>query len=330
MLGGIENYLYHVGTTLKKMGHRVIILCEKHDVELPDYEDYCDIKIIRHPYYNIPKRLLFAKPKIVSGKLRSFISEHVNDTDLIISRYPHYCFATTGLDLKIPVFYIPPSVHWKQLNRASSNLSVKAKFFNLVWKNSLDEMERKSILRSHKTILLSNNNAESLKKYYRLKEREFHVIPPGVDSSRFSGEKDLALMEELNIDKGTIILLYVGRLPPEKNVARLLRELRLLKRNNLRLLIVGDGSERRRLESMSNSLGLRDMVSFLGMRDDVERFYSIAHIFISPSKYEPFGQVILEAMAAGLQESSARIRSSCRGDYKRWSYRLLRKSPRWI
>jgi glycosyltransferase involved in cell wall biosynthesis len=244
ILGGIENYLYHVGTTLKKMGHRVVILCEKHDVELPDYEDYCDIKIIRHPYYNIPKRLLFAKPKIVSGKLRSFISEHVNDTDLIISRYPHYCFATTGLDLKIPVFYVPPSVYWKQLNRASSKLSIKAKFFNLVWKNSLDEMERKSILRSNKTILLSNNNAESLGEYYRLKEREFHIIPPGVDSSRFSGEKNLALMEELNIDKGAIILLYVGRLPPEKNVARLLRELRLLKRNNLKLLIVGDGSER--------------------------------------------------------------------------------------
>jgi glycosyltransferase involved in cell wall biosynthesis len=45
---------------------------------------------------------------------------------------------------------------------------------------------------------------------------------------------------------------------------------------------------------------LRKKVVFLGPRTDVERFYSIADVFISPSKHEPFGQVILEAMAAGL------------------------------
>ncbi len=55
-----------------------------------------------------------------------------------------------------------------------------------------------------------------------------------------------------------------------------------------------------RLEKMCGALGLEEEVIFLGIREDVERFYSIADIFISPSKYEPFGQVILEAMASGL------------------------------
>jgi glycosyltransferase involved in cell wall biosynthesis len=300
VLGGIENYLYNVSKILQKMKHEPIILCEKHDYRLSDVETYNGIKIIRHPYYKIPKRMLLAKPRILSEKLKHFISDHVGDIDLIISRYPHYCFATTELNLDVPIFYIPPSVFWKQLNKASSNLSMKVKFFNFIWKKTLDGIERKSILRSSETIVFSKNNADSLTRYYGLGEADFHIVPPGVDLNRFNKGKDLSLLEELNIEKKAIVLLYVGRLPPEKNVNRLLREFQLLSGNGLKLLIVGDGPERRRLENMSNTLGLNKMVIFLGQRKDVERFYSIADIFISPSKHEPFGQVILEAMAAGL------------------------------
>ena len=125
ILGGIENYLYHVSKILLEMGHQPIILCEKHDHSLSDYETNDGIGIIRHSYYKIPKRMLLMKPKIVSQHLKRFISKHVGDVDFIISRYPHYCFATCSLNLDIPVFYIPPCVHWKQLREASSHASVK-------------------------------------------------------------------------------------------------------------------------------------------------------------------------------------------------------------
>ena len=300
VLGGIENYLSHVSKILKEMGHQPIILCENTNAEVMDIEMYNGIKIIRHPYYNVPKLLLSVKPKIVTQQLKHFISKHVANVDLIVSRYPHYCFATTELDLDIPIFYIPPSVFWKQLNKASVNQSMKIKFFNFIWKRSLDDMERKSILQSRKTFVFSQNNAESLTRYYRLGIFEFPVIPPGVQINRFTRSKDWGLVKELNIGDETIVLLYVGRLPPEKNVGRLLKEIQKLRKDNVKLLIVGDGSERRRLEKMCGTLGLEKKVIFLGIREDVERFYSIADIFISPSKYEPFGQVILEAMASGL------------------------------
>ncbi len=300
MLGGIENYLYYVSKTLRKMGHKPMIICEKHDQQLSDFETQNNVRIIRHPYYNVPKRMLFAKPKIVAQQLKHFISQYVVNVDLIISRYPHYCFATTELGLDVPIFYIPPSVFWKQLNRASLNQSRKIKFFNFIWKGSLDDMERQSILQSRKTIVFSQNNAESLARYYRVRVSDFRVLPPGVDINRFIKGKDWGLVKELNIGEKTVVLLCVGRLPPEKNVGRVLLEVQKLRRDNVRLLIVGDGPERRVLEDMSRTLRLKEKVSFLGMRSDVERFYSIADVFISPSKYEPFGQVILEAMAAGL------------------------------
>ena len=52
--GGIENYLYYVSRNLKEMGHNPLILCEKHDPGLSDFETYNGIEIIRHPYYKIP------------------------------------------------------------------------------------------------------------------------------------------------------------------------------------------------------------------------------------------------------------------------------------
>jgi 1,2-diacylglycerol 3-alpha-glucosyltransferase len=299
-LGGIENYLYHVSKTLQKLGCKPVIICEKDDNQLSDFANYHGIEIIRHPYYNISKRMLYMKPKVVVRRLKHFISRHVGDIDLIISRYPHYCFATTELDLDVPIFYMPPSVFWKQVNKASSNLSVKVKFFNLMWKKILDEIERESILRSRKTIVFSKNNADSLTRYYKLVGFGVHVIPPGVDVNRFNNKKDLSLLGNLNIKEEEIVILYVGRLPPEKNVESLLKELAKVKRDDLKLLVVGDGPERKRLETLSNTLRLGGMVSFLGMRTDVEKLYSTADIFVSPSKYEPFGQVILEAMAAGL------------------------------
>lgn len=298
--GGIENYLYHVSKTLKEMEHQPIILCEKHDDSLMDAEIYNGIKIIRHPHYKIPKRMLLAKPKIVSDRLKEFLSKHIRDIDLIISRYPHYCFATCSLNADIPVFYVPPSVHWRQLKKASSKSPLKVKFFNFMWKKTIDYMEKSSILKSTKTIVFSKNMVESLKVYYGLQGHPFNISPPGVDLSRFDRARDYRLLQELDINPRSRIILYIGRLSPEKNVETLIREFKLLRRDNVNLLIVGYGSDKQRLEKSKATVEWGERIRFLGRRTDVERFYSIADIFVSPSKHEPFGQVILEAMAAGL------------------------------
>lgn len=300
VLGGIENYLYHVSKILLKIGHQPIILCERHNQRLSYYETYEGIGIIRHPYYKIPRRLLFMKPKIISQHLKRFISEHARDVDFIVSRYPHYCFATCSLNLDIPVFYIPPSVHWKQLREASTEASLKEKLFNFLWKKSIDHMERTSVLKSKKTVVFSNNMAESLQYYYGLNGHPFCILPPGVDLDRFNKAKDYQLLRELDISPNSCVLLYVGRLSPEKNVEMLIREFQLLRRDNVNLLIVGYGSDKQRLEKSKAIMEGGERIRFLGRRTDVERFYSIADIFVSPSKHEPFGQVILEAMAAKL------------------------------
>ena len=161
-------------------------------------------------------------------------------------------------------------------------------------------MEKVSVLKSNKTVVFSNNMAESLQYYHGLNGHPFYILPPGVDLDKFSKAKDHQLLSELDIAPNRCVLLYVGRLSPEKNVETLIKEFRLLRRDNIHLLIVGYGSDRQRLEKCEAMAEGGETIRFLGRRTDVERFYSLADIFVSPSKHEPFGQVILEAMAAGL------------------------------
>lgn len=301
VVGGIENYLYYVSKTLKEMGHQPAILCERHDTKLSTYDDYEGISIIRHPHYEIPKPLLFLKPRIFSEKLKHFIGEHIGDTDLIISRYPHYCYATCLLNLNIPILYVPATVHWRYLKKSSESLEVKAKFFNLVWKATLDRMENKCITMANRVLTFSRYISNSLSQYYSCDPERFIVNPPGVDLERFGRSDDpTEIRREFDIPKDGIVVLYVGRLSREKNVGELIKEFRLLKKRNVHLLIVGYGPERLQLEQLRNDSNMIDRIVFVGLRKDVERFYLGADIFVLPSKYEGFGQVILEAMAAGL------------------------------
>jgi len=301
VLGGIENYLYHVSKVLQKMGHQPIILCERHDEKLSVFDIFDGIPIVRHPYYNIPKPLLFIKPKLISSQLKHFIYEYAKNVDLIISRYPHYCYATCLLDIKVPIFYIPATLYWRYIKRSSEASELKEKFFNFLWKPILDHLESKSIIMSKEVITLSQHISRSLAQYYGFDSRGFVLNPPGVDLDRFTKPHcSMEVRREFNIPKNRVVVIYVGRLSTEKNVEKLIRDFSQVKGKNVQLLIVGCGPERSKLERLVNELGMVDRITFVGLREDVERFYAAADIFFLPSKYEAFGQVILEAMAAGL------------------------------
>lgn len=97
-------------------------------------------------------------------------------------------------------------------------------------------------------------------------------------------------------------LAAVGRLVPKKGFDVLLRAMADLVREGLdvRLRLAGDGPERQRLLELARSLGLGDRVRFAGWQWDIAAFLEGASLFVLPSLDEPFGIVIIEAMARGL------------------------------
>jgi len=110
-----------------------------------------------------------------------------------------------------------------------------------------------------------------------------------------------ALRKQVSGDSEGPVVLFVGRLVKEKGLDRLLRVWASLPgHETMLLLIVGDGPLKEDLESQAKKLRLLPSVRFLGHQADVSKFYSIADLFVLPSKTEGMSNSLLEAMAAGL------------------------------
>ncbi len=102
---------------------------------------------------------------------------------------------------------------------------------------------------------------------------------------------------------GDPVVIFVGRLIRKKGVDVLLDAFgRGLSKTPSHLVIAGDGPERPQLEKQAVSLGIRNRVHFVGFCQPKElpRFYCAADLFVLPSRSEPWGVVVMEALASGL------------------------------
>jgi len=125
------------------------------------------------------------------------------------------------------------------------------------------------------------------------------VLGRGVDSRQFSpARRDLALRNEWRVGPDHRVLLHVGRLAPEKNAGLALQTFERLsaRRPGLRMVVVGDGPLRARLERA------HPRARFVGTQTGtaLARHYASADVFLFPSLTETFGNVTLEALASGL------------------------------
>jgi alpha-1,6-mannosyltransferase len=137
--------------------------------------------------------------------------------------------------------------------------------------------------------------------------RSVWVRPMGVDTARFSParrseSKRAPLLQSCGGDSATALLLYAGRLAPEKNLGLLIDLIEGLPEQHFKLLIAGQGMEREKLERQTRAR-VPDRVHFLGHigdRDELADLYANCDVFLHPNPNEPFGIAPLEAMASGL------------------------------
>lgn len=129
---------------------------------------------------------------------------------------------------------------------------------------------------------------------------------PDLDGLRRRAEELAGQRDALRRKRGwgaEPVVIYVGRLIWKKGVDVLLRAfVRPASEQNARLVIAGDGPERENLTRLAAELGLRDRVEFPGFLQPQElpEWYAAADVFTLPSLTEPWGVVVMEALAAGL------------------------------
>ena len=123
-----------------------------------------------------------------------------------------------------------------------------------------------------------------------------YLVPNSlVSHPRLSPERVRQLRAELGAGDGDFLIGGVGRLVPRKGFEVLLQAFAQAQLPQAKLVIVGDGSEDRSLQGLAG-----DGVRFEGFRRDVKDLYQAFDLFVCPSRYEPFGRVIAEALDSGV------------------------------
>ncbi len=134
--------------------------------------------------------------------------------------------------------------------------------------------------------------------------RNARLVPLGVNTDNFRPEPDdsAETRKKLQVAPAQRLLLYVGRLAPEKNTATLFEAFRILaarRPREFRMLIVGDGPERpllRRLEAETEGV---TWLQYCTDPLELARYYRAADLFVHPGMQETFGLVALESQACG-------------------------------
>lgn len=125
------------------------------------------------------------------------------------------------------------------------------------------------------------------------------VLPRGVDTARFSPDhRDRSLRASWGVMPGSNVVLYVGRIAPEKNLELAVRSFRAIQASDpqARFVLVGDGPLR---ESLAERHPDFIFTGTLG-GDALAEHYASADLFLFPSLTDTFGNVVMEAMASGL------------------------------
>lgn len=176
---------------------------------------------------------------------------------------------------------------------------LKTEFFLLIEKSL-------AWLATDKIIVITKQQFEEIHHQFGVgQEKQFEIIPLGVDLSAFADyeAKRNILRDEIGVKADEILVGLVGRLTEIKNhsfflqVTKFYQERKNSDFPKLRFVIIGDGHLRKPLEKEAESLGLKEVVTFLGNRNDADIFYAGLDLVALTSLNEGTPLSLIEGMA---------------------------------
>ncbi|UUV98961.1 glycosyltransferase family 4 protein [Vagococcus luciliae] len=290
-VSGVSTSIKTLKQELEKLGHDVYIFTTTD----PDAKEV-EPRIIRMP--SIPFISFKDRRVVIRGMLYAYHVAKEIDLDIV---HTHTEFGVgilgkqTAKALDIPVVHTYHTMYEDYLHYIAKGKVLKPVHVKQLSKLYTNHMSG--------IICPSQRVVNKLKEYGI--ERPMSVIPTGIDVSQFKpAEEKLieSIRETYKIDNDACLLLSVSRISYEKNIQTLLKGMPKVVKEipNVKLLIVGDGPFKTKLEKQVDELGLLEQVIFTGEipNKDIAPFYQAADYFVSASDSETQGLTYTEAMAA--------------------------------
>lgn len=168
--------------------------------------------------------------------------------------------------------------------------------------------EKKMVTDSDCQMFLPVSNLVKIKllETFQIDERKIRVIHPGVDAERFqsaSPRNRQKIRNAFGISESDLLILFIGMNFEVKGLDSLLSAIALLKSEHdtdqVKVLVVGKGNTKK-YKALAHKLGIGEQLIFSGVRHDMEKIYRAGDMLVMLSKFDTFGMVVTEAMAASL------------------------------
>jgi UDP-glucose:(heptosyl)LPS alpha-1,3-glucosyltransferase len=158
-------------------------------------------------------------------------------------------------------------------------------------------LEKRCFNNAKKIIAISNMVKKDIVGSYKVDEKKISVVYNGIPLKDYNYNSSFdRISSEFYLKPNQHILLYVGSGFKRKGVEEFLQIISRLESDNILAFVIGKDKNIDHYRQLSLKLNINNKVIFTGPRLDVDDFYTISDVFIFPTRYEPFGNVILEAM----------------------------------
>jgi D-inositol-3-phosphate glycosyltransferase len=311
--GGMNVYVRELSRELARRGHRVDVYTRSQDPSAPRLSEALGrgarvVHLTAGPEHPYDKNRVYDH---LGEFVRGLVDQAHRDGIRYDLLHSHY-WLSGSVARELRERWSVPMMHmFHTLARMKNSVARRSE--------QLEEQKRvteeSSIVREADVLVAATSmERDQLVRLYSADQARIRVISPGVDTERFHPMPAGYSKERIGVSPDRLVILFVGRIVPLKGIDTLLRAIGLVAekqpelRQQLCVPIIGgepdhyrDDEEMARLQLLKEELGIEEIVTFLGARDqeELQYYYSAAEIVVVPSDYESFGMVALEAMACG-------------------------------
>lgn len=290
--GGTERYMNQLAAHLCERGHALSIVCRSH--EAPPHPAVRFVPLRRRTVGSAWRMWAFARA----------VEAHVGaaNYDLVVGLGKTWTHDVVRLGGGCHATYLElahrdaqrPLERWLGLDAPKQRLAL--------------EIERRALAPGafRRAICNARMVQLDLERRHGAPPERVDVIHNGVDLERFHprwrAERGAALRRELGLAQAQPLVLFLGTGYGRKGLRELLEAFPALRARapRARLLVVGYDSNAARYAQLARRLGLGDCVRFAGGRRDAPACFAAADLYVLPTRYDPFANTSLEALASGL------------------------------
>lgn len=294
---------YEVACEAIRRGHHVTVLASKIAPELEKHSSIDWVPISAKVPTELMRNMVFAY------KSTNWLKKHRDHVDLVKA---NGAITWANSDVNAVHFVHHSWLKFSKLEATpADNKTISNPYlflynsYQLLYTKLNTRWEKQAFDNTKVVVAVSDKVALDLQEI-GIPENAIRVISNGVDIEEFSPGNGVS-RQTWNLPDGVPLAMFAGDIRlPRKNLDTVLKA--LVEVPDLHLAVVGvtDGSP---YPQLAKSLGIGDRVHFLGFRRDIPSLMKAVDFFVFPSRYEPFGLVITEAMATGLPV----ITASCTG-----------------